>query len=225
VLQTLLLGVNLTTPRRYDKLISMEQLIPPPTRITEEQYLRAEETAVERHEFRSGQMIDMAGGTSDHAAIASNLLGEIRAQLKGKPRRAFGSDLRVRTDEAGHYAYPDVFVVCGNIEYHQPEKRTTVVNPRVIIEVLSTSTETADRGIKFTDYRSIQAVQEYFLVSQLRTEVESFYRQPDGIWAFGPRYTKPDQSVKFRSLEIEIPVSEIYAGVQFHSGQVPSDPA
>jgi Uma2 family endonuclease len=192
----------------------MEHRVPSHTRpITEQEYLRLEESAKTKHEFRHGEIIDMAGGTSDHSLVAANIIIEIGNRLKGSPCKVFGSDLRVRCDEFGHYDYPDATIVCGPLEYHQPEKRTIVTNPRVIIEVTSESSEAYDRGDKFTDYRAIDSVQEYFLVAQDRMQVESFYRQESGIWAFGPRYTRPDESVCFLSLEIKVTLAEIYAGV------------
>jgi len=121
--------------------------------------------------------------------------------------------------ESGNCCYPDVTVVCGPVEYARPDRRTTIINPQVVIEVASPSTEARDIGEKFDDYRQIPSLQEYFLVSQDRLRVQGFYRQNDGVWAFGPSYTEVSQSVKFRSLAVEIPMVEIYAGVELTAAE------
>jgi len=174
-----------------------------------------EEAAETRHEFWNGTIIDMAGSTTEHAAIATNLIVELGSRLKGKPCKPYGSDLRVRVDETGNYCYPDVTVICGPIEYARPDRRTVITNPQVVVEVASPSTEARDIGEKFDDYRQIPSLQEYFMVSQDRPRVQSFYRQSDGVWAFGPSYVAMNQAVKFRTLGFEIPMTEIYAGVEF----------
>ena len=140
--------------------------------------------------------------------------------MEGKPCRSYNSDLRVRVNESGNYCYPDVTVVCGAVEFARPDRRTTITNPQVVIEVASPSTEAREREDKFDDYRQIESLLEYFLVSQDRIRVQSFFRQENGIWAFGPSYTQASQFVKFRPLDIEISVAEIYAGVQFPPPQV-----
>jgi Uma2 family endonuclease len=194
----------------------MEQRIPEPSpRMTEQQYLRMEEAAETKHEFWNGTIIDMAGATTAHVRICTNLIIGLGNRLDGKPCAPYGSDLRVRVKETGNYCYPDVTVICGPPEYAHPNRLTTVINPQVVLEVASPSTETRDREEKFDDYRLIPSLQEYFLVSQDRSRVQSFYRQDNGVWAFGPSYTESSQSVKFRSLGIEIPVADIYASVQF----------
>jgi len=182
--------------------------------MTEDEYLRMEEAAETKHEFWNGQIIDMAGATVVHVEISTNLIRHLGNRLQGKPCKPYNSDLRVRINESGHYCYPDVTVVCGPVEYARPDRRTTIVNPQVVIEVASPSSEARDIGEKFDDYRQVPSLQEYFLVSQDRARVQSFYRQSDGVWAFGPSYTDLKQSVKFRSLGIEIPLADIYAGVE-----------
>jgi Uma2 family endonuclease len=197
-------------------IAAMEQLIPQPTkRMTEQEYLRMEEAAETKHEFWHGTIIDMAGSTGEHSAIATNLTTELSNRLKGKPCRAYNSDLRVRIDEFGHYCYPDAMVVCGPLQYALANRHTTIINPQVVIEVASPSSESRDLGEKFDDYREIPSLLEYFVVSQDRVRVQSFYRQSDGVWAFGPSYVALNQAVKFRTLGCEIPLTEIYAGVEF----------
>ncbi len=160
-------------------------------------------------------MIEMAGGTFEHAAIAANLISKITAKLEGKPCRALGSDLRVRISDFGHYCYPDVTIVCGPPIFDPPDKRTTIVNPQLVIEISSASTAADDRGDKFYDYMSIATLQDYLIVSQDRARVDTFYRQSDGIWAIGPSFEGLNAEVVFRSLQIPLALSEVYAGVVF----------
>lgn len=173
-----------------------------------------EEAAKFRHEFRKGQIIAMAGGTEEHSDIAGNLIHQFRSRFIGKPCKAHGSDLRVRVSESGEYCYPDVTVVCGSPEFHKFPSRSNLINPRLIVEVTSVSSEADDRGDKFTQYRTIESLQEYALVSSFRHQVETFYKMPDGIWAIGATITKPQDVVRFRSLEIGLTLAEIYSGVQ-----------
>jgi Uma2 family endonuclease len=193
----------------------MEQRIPQRSGIvTEQDYLRLEELALSKHEFRDGRVIDMAGGTGNHALIAMSLGGEIRQRLKRGPCKVFSSDLRVRINEIGNYCYPDLTVACEPLVYIPPDKQTNLVNPKLVVEITSPTSEADDRGDKFSDYRLIPSLEEYVLVSQERYQVETFYRQSDGIWAFGPSAHGIDQSIAMRCLDIKLPLAEIYAGIE-----------
>ncbi len=165
----------------------------------------------------------MAGGTLEHAEIAANLISELKARFKGGPCKALGSDLRVRITDTINYCYPDVTVVCGPPAFDPPDKRITITNPQVIFEVSSASTFYDDRRAKFYDYISIDSLQEYILVDQDRARVDTFYRHPDGIWAIGPSSDGLAASLKLRSLDITIPLADIYAGVELP--QTPPEPA
>jgi len=201
----------------------MEQLNPPrKSRFTADEYLQIEEVSQTKHEFRNGQIIDMAGGTFDHALIASNMLSAITTRLKGKPCNALGSDLRVKIPGKPHYCYPDVTIVCGPPRFDPPDRKTTITNPQIVIEVSSPSTIEDDRFDKFDDYMRIDSLQEYILVAQDRMRVKSFYLQSDGIWAIGPTHAEPDASVTLRSLGISIPLTEIYAGIDFYRAEARS---
>jgi Uma2 family endonuclease len=200
----------------------MEQPIPhKKTRFTVEEYLQMEEASQTKHEFRHGRIIDMAGGTMNHALIAGNIGGELRNRLKGKPCKTLGSDMRVRITGTPHYCYPDVTVVCGQPVFDPPDRQLTLINPQVVIEVISPSTAADDRADKFYDYIRIESLMEYFIVSHDRMRVDTFYRQKDGIWAIGPSFEGDNTIVKFRSLDIAIPMSEIYAGVEFPKSPTP----
>src|SRR5437868_2755698 len=125
-----------------------------PGRYTFDEYLQLEESAIEKHEFRNGQIISMAGGTYSHSLIILNTMGELRARLKGGPCRALESNMRVRLIRKVLYSYADGIVVCGAPQFDPEDtNRTTILNPRVVIELLSPSTEAYDRGHKSALYR------------------------------------------------------------------------
>ncbi len=184
-------------------------------RYTVAEYFALEEAALEKHEYRQGEILAMYGGTLDHSGINSNVLREVGNRLKGKPCRAYDSNLRVRVGPGDRYVYPDALVICGEPQFDpDDEKRTTVRNPRVVIEVLSDSTEANDRGDKFASYRTVQTVQEYVLVSQHRPMIEVFSRLPDGLWRLSVA-VGTDAVARLESLSIDLPLSEVYDGVTF----------
>lgn len=182
---------------------------------TVDDYFRAERGSPTRHEFRGGRIIAMAGGTEPHARIASNLVREIGNRLKGTPCRAYGSDLRVLSAATGDYAYPDVTVVCGPAEFGRaPDGQRTVANPKLIVEVLSPSTEADDRGVKFDGYRAVPSFEQYVLVAQDRPYALTFLRQPDGTWSMRP-YIGLDAVVTLPAVGVELPMADVYADVTF----------
>jgi Uma2 family endonuclease len=184
-------------------------------RFTIEEYLRLEVEAKQRHEYRDGRIIDMAGGSPEHSLIIANVIGEMRSQLKGKPCRVYDSNLRIRVPRTPLYTYPDVSVVCGQMQFDPEDAgRTTATNPRLIVEVLSAATEADDRGEKFRRYLSLASLEEYVLVSQVRPLVETFTRQGDGTWRFAT-VSGLEEGVKLASVETQLRLSEIYTGVQF----------
>src|SRR5947209_4150471 len=135
----------------------------PISRMTEDEYLARERVASSKSELVNGQAVAMAGASPRHNAIVRNLLLALGSRLRGKPCQPYPSDLRVHVPATGLYAYPDVTIVCAPIEHH-PKDEATVMNPRVIIEVLSAGTEAFDRGAKFAHYRSIASLRTYVLV-------------------------------------------------------------
>src|SRR5262249_47347222 len=140
-----------------------------------------ERKAAFKSEFYRGELFAMAGASEEHCLIKDNLAGETRQQLKGSSCRVVTSDLRVKVDATGLYTYPDVVIYCDQPQF-EDETFDTLRNPRVIVEVLSQSTEAYDRGEKFTQYRQIASLQEYILVAQNRPLVERHVRRPDGSW-------------------------------------------
>jgi Uma2 family endonuclease len=136
-------------------------------------------------------------------------------RLKDGTCRVYGSDLRVQIHRRTLYTYPDATVVCGEIKAESHHKAgATVTNPRVIVEVLSPSTELYDRGEKFALYREIPSLAEYVLISQSHSRIETYFRHDDGGWSFGP-YSGLESSAKLLSLKIELPLAEVYAGITF----------
>lgn len=186
-----------------------------PVRFTIDEYLRLEAAAKQRHEYRDGRIIAMAGGSPEHSLVIANIIREVGNRLKGKPCRVYDSNLRVRIPRTPLYTYPDVSVICGETHFDpQDANRTTATNPRLIVEVLSNSTEADDRGDKFRRYLSLESLEEYVLVSQVRPWVETFTRQDDGSWRFATA-SGLEAQVKLSSVQAEVPLSEIYAGIQF----------
>lgn len=183
--------------------------------ITSEEYLRRERDAPVKHEYYHGEVFAMAGGTPEHALIISNVTGELRNRLKGKPCRVYSSDLRVRIPRTTLYTYPDITVIYGVLQFDPLDaEKQTVVNPTVIVEVLSPSTESWDRGGKFQSYRQVDSLREYVLVSSNRPTVEAFVRQPDNTWNLSPADGR-ETVAAIKSLGIELPLSEVYDGVEF----------
>lgn len=185
----------------------------PQPRLTPEQYLELERASEVRHEYYRGELFAMAGGSGRHAVIILNVGAELRSELKKRPCHVMASDMRVRVAEDGLYTYPDVVVVCGDPEVTDKHGET-LLNPTLLVEVLSPSTEAHDRGFKSAQYRTIKGLQEYVLVSQSEARVEVFRRQTDGTWVM-TEAVGLDAICEFRSVECRIPLAEIYDKVSF----------
>ncbi len=182
---------------------------------TIDEYLIMERDSQEKHEYRDGEIVAMAGGTYEHGQVIVNLLGELHVRLKGNPCHVHESNTRVRIARKALYCYPDITVICGPPQFDPLDTgRKTVTNPRLVIEVLSPTTEAYDRGDKFTRYREIESFQEYILVSADRAMVEGYFRQGDGTWLFTVSAGR-EATARFRSIGVELPLAEIYAGVEF----------
>ena len=179
---------------------------------TEEEYLSLEDEALEKSEFFQGRIYAMAGGSYDHAAISLNIGGELRSLVKGKNCQLSSSDTRVKIPNSSLNTYPDVTVICGKPELHLYNNSQTILNPMLIVEVLSPTTEKYDRGFKFENYKQISTLTDYLLVAQDRAKVEHFVRQPDDSWSCTVSEGL-DATVKIASLECELPLAEIYLKV------------
>jgi Uma2 family endonuclease len=184
----------------------------PHPRYTWQDYLRIEETSDVKHEFFDGQIYAMAGGTIEHSALAVALTAALDRQLRGGPCRVFNSDLRVRVEASGLATYPDVSIVCGEPRLDPDGKRTTLLNPTVLVEVLSDATEEYDRTTKFAHYRSIPTLREYVIVSQRERLVEVFVR-PDGDGEWARKQARIGERLQLSSVKAILDVDELYAGV------------
>jgi Uma2 family endonuclease len=182
-------------------------------RLTEAEYLELERAAEFKSEFFDGEVFAMAGGTPMHSLIATNLAGEFRNRLKGRPCVPFNSDLRLKVEATGLFTYPDLSVVCGPLRF-APSTTDSIVNPTVLAEVLSDSTEAYDRGKKFEHYRRIPTLREYLLVSQREPRIEAFMRGEQGPWELREA-AGLSGSLFVPSLEITISLAEVFANVEF----------
>lgn len=184
-------------------------------RCTIAEYLQRERSALEKHEYRDGEILLMAGGTKDHSLVIANVIASLHGRLKGKPCRVYDSNLRVRIPRKILYTYPDVSVIGGQGEPDANDSAgETVTNPRLIVEVLSASTEAYDRGEKFDRYRELESLEEYVLVSHETPRIETFFKQPDGTWLLTP-VSGLRSTAKLRSLDVELPLADVYSGVEF----------
>ena len=179
-------------------------------RMTEAEYLAFERASPDKHEYVDGEIFAMSGGTSEHAAVSASVIGELRNALAGRGCRVHTSDMRVHTPVTGRFLYPDASVVCGRLVFTD-DTRDTLVNPRVIVEVLSDSTEGYDRGGKFESYQTIPSLLEYVLCSQKKPRIEVFTRQADGSWLL--RSYGAGERAALSSLECTIEVDRVYADV------------
>ncbi|HEU0010581.1 MAG TPA: Uma2 family endonuclease [Verrucomicrobiae bacterium] len=182
-------------------------------KLTEAEYLALERAAEFKSEFFAGEMFAMAGGTPEHSLIAANVIGELRTLLKGSRWVVFDPNLRLKIEATGLYTYPDATVVCGPRQ-HPTVETDVLVNPILLVEVLSDSTEAYDRGTKFDHYQKIPSLGEYLLVRQKDPCVEQCIRQPSGDWLLR-QATGLEATLTLPSLEITIALSEIYANVKF----------
>jgi Uma2 family endonuclease len=184
---------------------------------TVDEYLSLERAAEERHLYLDGSIFAMAGETRPHGTITMNLAGVVHGQLKGTRCQGFIKDTKVRSGRIplpgwsmeGFFSYPDIVVVCGELEFHDAF-RDIILNPKVIIEVLSESTEAFDRGEKFRRYQIWNpTLSDYLLVSQERAQIELFTRQPDDEWTY--RLTSGlDAVVTVSSIQCTLKLADVY---------------
>ena len=174
--------------------------------LTEEEYLAFEEKSKIKHEFMDGEIYAMAGATRRHNLATNNISTELNLQLRETDCEVYASDFRVKIRE-GHNVYPDVAVACDEISTENSD--TTLLNPVVVFEVLSRSTEKRDRGEKAEDYFKLESLQDYVLVSQYRVRVEHFSRQKNNVWTL-KIYENLDDVVELKSINCQVPLKLIY---------------
>ncbi len=181
------------------------------------EYYRRERAAESRSEFLAGEVFAMAGGSVNHSLIKANMMRCLGNALlrEGKGCRVFDSDLRVKVPATGLRTYPDASVICGPVEIDpEDDAGETVMNPGLLVEVLSDSSERYDRGTKFGHYQSIPSLKQYVLVSQNQPKVEVFLRLADGTWQYAS-FTGLGSLARLAALEVELPLAEVFAGVEF----------
>lgn len=187
----------------------------PKTKLTEADYLAKERKADFKSEFYRGEMFAMSGASREHILISGNCVREIGNQFKGRFCEVYSTDMRVKVSATGLYTYPDVVIVCGQPEFLDAEV-DTLLNPTVLIEVLSPSTESYDRGAKAEQYRRIPSLREHVLIAQDRPHVDVLIRQADGSWLL--RETDDlEQVVSLPSVSVSLPMREIYDRITFEA--------
>ncbi len=182
----------------------------PKVGLSPDEYLAFERGADERHEYADGEIFAMSGGTIEHATIAGNIIRDLGVALFGGACRVLTSDMRIHIAATGRYVYSDALVVCGPPRF-QDDKRDTLLNPRLVIEVLSDSSEAYDRGDKFAQYRSIDSLRTYLLASQKAPRIEVFLRQPDDSWVL--RIYGPGERAPLGEVNAFLDVDRIYQNV------------
>jgi Uma2 family endonuclease len=176
--------------------------------VTPEQYFAFERKAEFKSEYFDGRMYPMAGANEQHIIIVANLICSLVAQLKGRSCKAYSNDMRVRVSETGLCTYPDVVVVSGEPLFYD-EHKDTLLNPAIIIEVLSESTEAYDRGEKFEHYRTIESLSDYLLVAQDKPRIEHLMRLPNNKWFFSED-SNIQESIEIPSIACNLALADVY---------------
>jgi Uma2 family endonuclease len=184
---------------------------------TPDEYLALEESAEYKSEYHDGQIIPMTGGTTNHNQIALNMSVALSIAFKGRDYRVFIGDIRLWIPEVRRYTYPDVMVIAGQPEYYK-NRKDTVTNPQVIIEVLSKSTRNYDRGDKFDYYKTLPTFQEYILIEQSQVKIAQYFKIEAKRWLYR-EYDEEDMALSFNGFEFEVPLIDIYEKVDFTEGE------
>jgi Uma2 family endonuclease len=187
----------------------------PNTYLTPEEYLAMERENEYRSEYIDGEVFSMTGASRRHNIITFNIAGALSPQLRGRPCEAYASEMRVRIPNRG-YMYPDVVIVCGE-PLLEDDYFDTLLNPTVLVEVLSKSTERYDRGKKFYLYRTIESLAEYLLIAQDEYKVEHYTKQPDGPWTLSD-HRSLDDAVELDSIKCTLLLREVYEKVALPPG-------
>lgn len=185
----------------------------PKTYLTPEEYLAVERQNEYKSEYIGGEMVAMTGASRRHNLITFNIAGILNSQLRGRPCEGYVNDMRVKIASRREYAYtyPDVVIVCGEPQF-EDDHLDTLLNPTVLIEVLSESTERYDRGTKFGFYRTLESLTEYVLVAQDEYKIEQYTKQPDGRWLLSD-HRSPEDVVELASVQCALALREVYEKV------------
>jgi len=190
----------------------------PKERFTLEEYIEFDKNSEERWEYFDGMVVTMSGGTLTHNRIAANILTSLRSKALAQGCEVLPADMRIKVPKAPPYRYADVVVVCGEPVIESIQGLDALVNPRLIVEILSESTEAYDRGKKFHSYQSIDSFEEYLLVAQDRPYVTHYVRQTDGSWLRSD-IEGIESEIELVTIPCRIKLSEIYAFVEFSAAR------
>lgn len=179
-------------------------------RYTYADYVALEHSSPTKHEFLDGEIYAMAGGSEDHSALAAEMLRILGNAIANEPCRAHTSDLRIYVAAAGLATFPDAAVICGPLEQHPPSPKATALNPKVLVEVTSDSSEEYDTGAKLEMYRTIPSLRDYVIVSHRERRIDVHHRAEDGAWT--SRVAITGGSVRVESVGAELSVDEVYRG-------------
>lgn len=185
---------------------------PRPT-LTPEEYLAFERKALQKSEYFKGEVFAMSGASEQHNLIVANVIASLHVQLKQRPCKVYPSDMRVKVSPTGLYTYPDVVVVCGEVQFDD-EQKDTLLNPTLLVEVLSESSEDYDRGKKFEHYRTIPSFVEYVVIAQATPHVEQFTRRANHQWLLSETNDLQD-IIQLSSIHCDLTLADIYDKVEF----------
>jgi Uma2 family endonuclease len=192
----------------------------PKTFLTPEQYLEIERKAEFKSEYCNGEMFAMAGARRAHDLITMNVSGQLYQQLRARPCEVSSSDQRVLVASTGLFTYPDIVVVCGEPRFLDGEL-DTLLNPTVIVEVLSPTTEAYDRGRKFGHYRTIESLRVYLMVSSDRIGAELYTRQPDNHWTLTAEASRLEDSFEIGAIGCRLKLADVYEKVELPAAPTP----
>lgn len=181
---------------------------PTSTLLTPDEYLAVERESEFRSEYVDGVVYAMTGASLNHIQVVSNVTAELVVQLRGRPCRTLSNEMKVRMPDSRRFFYPDVTVVCGEPQFHD-ERTDTILNPVLIIEVLSPSTEAFDRGLKFQSYQKLESLREYVLVAQDKHVVEQYVRQSGEKWTYSATIGR-ESSLSLPSVECTLNLQSVY---------------
>ncbi|SDC82630.1 Uma2 family endonuclease [Niabella drilacis] len=176
------------------------------------EYLEMEKASPEKHGYYRGEIFAMAGAGKRHNIIFKNMMGQLYMRLRGQPCQPYGSDMRIHIPENTLFTYPDISIICNDL-ISSPEDKDTIIQPTVLIEILSRATRNYDRGGKFKLYRDIPALKEYILIDSESINIEVFWLNASGHWEL-EEYKMPGETMRINAVDTGIAIHEIYEGTQ-----------
>lgn len=182
---------------------------------TPEEYLAIEEVSSAKHQYLNGKIIEMSGGTANHNLIAANIITALNIALEEKSIQhlVYTSDMKIQIPKLNHFVYPDAVVVCEKPVFYN-NRKDVIINPLLIVEVLSPSSEEKDRNLKFFEYRTLPSFKEYVLVSQEKALVSTFYQEKTKTWV-ETEAEGTDNSIYLSSIDCHISLKRVFKGVEF----------